>query len=127
MAAPSAARGGGGGGRRALAGGMRGELRRTLDPDELDARLLREVCRQTGARSAALLVADGSGLLSARAVRGELFERWAGLALPESGACVEWLAVLARPLRRDELERLPEAPREGARPGAPRGWLLGAG
>lgn len=99
---------------RSLAGGVHGELLRTLDLDELDARLLREACRQTGARSAALLVADGKGALTPVAVRGELFERWAVLSLPEAGACVEWLRVLGRPVRRDELERLVEPPREVA-------------
>ena len=97
---------------RTLAGGMMGELLRTLDLDELDARLLREVCRQTGARSAALLAGNGLGMLAPVAVRGELFERWAGLSLPEAGACVEWLCVLGRPVRRDELDRLLEQPRE---------------
>ena len=99
---------------RALAGGMLGELLRTLDLDDLDARLLREVCRQTGARSAALLAADGHGALVTIAVRGELFERWMALSLPAAGACVEWLSVLGRPLRRDELEKLPDPPREVA-------------
>ena len=101
-------------GLRALAGGMMGELLRTLDLDELDGRLLREVCRQTGARSAALLAAEGSGLMLPVAVRGDLFERWAGLSLPGNGACVEWLCVLGRPVRRDEFDRLPEPPREVA-------------
>ncbi len=97
---------------RTLAGGMMGELLRTLDVEELDARLLREACRQTGAHSAALLVANGHGLLAPVAVRGELFERWAGLSLPEAGLCVEWLCVLGRPVRRDELDRLLAQPRE---------------
>jgi DNA-binding response OmpR family regulator len=99
---------------RSLAGGMMGELLRTLDLDELDARLLRETCRQTGARSAALLFADGTGVLSAVAARGDLFERWAGLSLPAAGACVEWLFAVGRPVRRDELDRLPEPGREVA-------------
>jgi hypothetical protein len=97
---------------RALAGGMLGELLRTLDLDELDARLLREICRQTGARSAALLAADGGAALGVVAVRGDLYERWAGLTLQANGACVEWLTVLGRPLRRDELDRLPESPHD---------------
>ena len=97
---------------RSLAGDMMGELLRTLDLDELDARLLHEVCRQTGARSAALLAPAGDGTLAAVAVRGDLFERWAGLALPVDGTCVEWLGALARAVRREELERLSEPPRE---------------
>lgn len=97
---------------RSLAGGMIGELLRTPDLDELDARLLRETCRQTGARSAALLAADGAGALAVVAVRGDLFERWAGLSLPAGGACVEWLFAVGRPVRRDELDRLPDRGRE---------------
>ncbi len=100
---------------RSLSGGVLGELLRTLDLEELDARLLREACRQTGARSTALLVAGDARLLVPVAVRGDLPERWAGLSLPEEGECVQWLCALGRPARRDELERLPERPRDIAR------------
>lgn len=100
---------------RSLAGGVLDDLLRTLDVDELDARLLRAACRQTGARSAALLVADADGLLVPVAVRGDLPERWADLSLPERGACVHWLCALGRPAWRDELERLSERPGDIAR------------
>ena len=46
---------------RSLANGLHGALLRTLDLDELNARLLRECCVQTGARSAALLSQDPAG------------------------------------------------------------------
>jgi len=98
-------------GLRALAGGLIGELLHTLDVDELDARFLRETCRQTGARSAALLAPDGVRW-TAVSVRGELPERWAALDLDPRGACLGWLAVLGRPALRSELERLPELRRD---------------
>jgi DNA-binding response OmpR family regulator len=103
---------------RALAGGLMSTLLRTLDLDELDARLLRECCLQTGARSAALLAPGGSGgpdasdAWTVTAVRGELPERWAALALDANGACVEWLTALGRPALRAELERLSEMTRD---------------
>ena len=92
---------------RVLSTTLFSSLLHTLDLDELDARLLREICRQTGARSAALLAPE-RGRWSALCVRGELPERWGPLALSPRGACVEWLAALGRPALRAELERLPE-------------------
>src|SRR5262249_2867128 len=65
-------------------------LLHTLDLDELDGRLLREICRQTGAKSAALYSLE-RGRWSTVGVRGELPERWGPLALSPRGACVEWL------------------------------------
>jgi DNA-binding response OmpR family regulator len=100
---------------RALSGGLMSTLLRTLDLDELDARLLRECCLQTGARSAALLSLRASGASDSwtvTAVRGELPERWAALTLGASGVCVEWLMALGRPALRAELERLSEMARE---------------
>jgi DNA-binding response OmpR family regulator len=103
---------------RAMAGGLSSALMRTIRLDELDARLLREVCAQTGARSAALLSADASvpgsdpEAWTVTAVRGELQERWNALALDPGGACVQWLALLGRPAVRAELERLGEMARE---------------
>src|SRR5262245_33109447 len=57
---------------RALSGGLLGSLLRTLDVAELDARLLRECCVQTGARSAALLSPGAHGAWAVTSVRGEL-------------------------------------------------------
>ena len=118
-----------------LAGMMPGELLRTLDLDVLDATLLREVCRQTGARSAALLVpgsrtrnaSDGDGVtelppqgpeappradLVVLAVRGDLHERYTGLVLEPDGGVCTWLQALDRPFHRDELACLPDPPQE---------------
>ena len=120
---------------RAVADQLAGELLRTLDLDTLDARLLREACRLTGARSAALLARrpapacahtpDGVGeqsradrratavpVLGVHTVRGDVRERWEGLQLDPAGGVAEWLQALARPLHRDELERLSDPPRE---------------
>ena len=97
---------------RALSSGLFGTLLRTLDVDELDARLLRECCLQTGARSAALLSPGGPGPWAVTAVRGELPERWSALALDPGGACMAWLTALGRPALRAELERLGEMARE---------------
>ncbi len=100
---------------RMIAGGLAGEWLRGLDVDELDARILREACRQTGARSAALLTPSASGAWIATAVRGDLPERWQGFELPVAASCLEWLGALRRPARREELERLPGMPGEIAR------------
>jgi len=97
---------------RTLAAAFHGTLLRTIDLDELDARLLRECCVQTGARSAALLSPSGPGAWTVTAVRGELPERWESLALDSKGACMEWLVALGRPALRAELERLSGMARE---------------
>lgn len=91
---------------RSLAALMNDEVARTLDPDVLDARLLREACRQTGVRSAALLQPDEAGVWRVVSERGELPERWAGFTLPVPETCVEWLRTFGRPLRREDLERV---------------------
>ena len=96
---------------RALASGLIGVLLHTLELDEVDARILREICRQTGARSAALLASD-RGRWTPAAVRGELPERWASLTLDPRDPCIGWLEALKRPVLRSELERLPELQRE---------------
>lgn len=100
---------------RELSSSMLGELLRSLDPEVLDARLLREACRQTGARSAALLAPDPSGTWGVVAVRGDLPERWDGFTLPAPGTCLEWLVTLARPLKREQLERVAQAHEDMAR------------
>lgn len=105
---------------RGLGHHMAGEFLRTLDLDALEARLLREACRLTGARSAALLAprlldpasAGPTQRFELRAVRGDVTERYAGLVLAARGDVAEWLHALDRPLHRDELARLPEAPPE---------------
>jgi DNA-binding response OmpR family regulator len=91
---------------RSLATGLHSALMRTLDLDDLDARLLRECCMQTGARSAALLSQDRAGAWTVTAVRGDLPERWCSLALDADGTCVSWLTALGRPALLAELERL---------------------
>lgn len=98
---------------RDLSGGVLGELARTLDLDELDARLLREACHWTGAHSAALLLAGEDGALRPAAVRGDLIERWVGLALAPQGPALRGLTLLARAATVEELVRLPGGAREG--------------
>jgi DNA-binding response OmpR family regulator len=92
---------------RTLASGLASEWLRALDVDDLDMRILREACQHTGARSAALLTPAAAGAWSATAVRGDLPERWQSLSLPAEAACLEWVGALRRPVRREELERLP--------------------
>ena len=72
---------------RSISSGIHSALLRTLHLDELDARLLRECCLQTGARSAALLAPGRSGRWTVAAVRGDLSERWNGLVLEPDNAC----------------------------------------
>ncbi len=100
---------------RSLAGGISSELLHTLDLYQLDARLLREVCRQTGARSASLLARDESGAWASVAVRGDLPERWSELALPHDAMVAEWLRTSGHPLAREEMEKLPILESERAR------------
>ncbi len=107
-------------GLRALAAVMNVEVARTLDPDVLDARLLREACRQTGVQSAALLEPDETGVWRVGYERGELPERWAGFTLPAPEVCIEWLQTFGRPLRREDLERV-SRPAEAMAPLAARG------
>ena len=78
---------------RSLANGLHSALLRTLDLDDVDARLLRECCVQTGARSAALLSQDRTGAWTVTSVRGDLPERWSALVLAAGGACVPWVAI----------------------------------
>jgi len=93
---------------RSLTSGLTAALLRTLDRDELDARLLRECCMHTGAKSAALLSQERPGAWTVTTVRGELPERWNTLSLDPGGACVGWLTALGRPALLAELERLNE-------------------
>ena len=90
---------------RALVASVSEGLLRTVDVEALDARILFEVCHRTGARSAALLERVGEGF-EVRAVRGDLHERWRALILPGEGIALEWARMVARPVRRQELERV---------------------
>lgn len=90
---------------RTLVAGVADGLLRTVDLEALDARVLREVCQRTGARSAALLERDGERFV-VRAVRGDLHERWSTLELDPDGVALEWTRMVARPVRRSELERV---------------------
>lgn len=89
---------------RTLVGGMTEGLLRTLDLDALDARLLLEVVQRTGARSAALLTPSSEGF-RVSAVRGDLRERWQRFELAPDAECLALARTLARPLRREDLER----------------------
>jgi DNA-binding response OmpR family regulator len=90
---------------RTLVAGVADGLLRTVDLEALDARVLREVCQRTGARSAALLERDGERFV-VRAVRGDLHERWRTLELAQDGVALEWARMVVRPVRRSELERV---------------------
>lgn len=90
---------------RTLVAGVADGLLRTVDLDALDARVLREVCQRTGARSAALLERDGDRFV-VRSVRGDLYERWRTLELAHDGVALEWARMVVRPVRRSELERV---------------------
>ncbi len=90
---------------RTLVSGVADGLLRTVDLEALDARVLREVCQRTGARSAALLEREGERFV-VRAVRGDLHERWRTLELAADGVALEWARMVVRPVRRSELERV---------------------
>ena len=78
-----------------------------LDVDQLIERLLLLAQLRLRARTVAALVADPTiGPLQAHAVRGDRFERAAGLTLPGDGELAALLQGLARPVRRVELEAM---------------------
>jgi hypothetical protein len=110
---------------RALVASVSESLLRTVDVEALDARILFEVCHRTGARSAALLERVGEGF-EVRAVRGDLHERWHALTLPGEGVALEWARMVARPVRRQELERVHGAHEEVLRLARHGVSLLGA-
>lgn len=93
---------------RTLVGGVTEGLLRTLDLEALDARLLLEVVQRTGARSAALLTPAGA-TFQVSAVRGDLVERWARCVIARDAECLTLARTLARPVRREDLERSREA------------------
>lgn len=93
---------------RELAFGLGSELHRTLDLDQLATRIVSAAQSRLGAGMAALLVRDARGAFVARAVRGDGWERVAGLELGSVGELAAMLEGLARPLLRRDLERFPE-------------------
>ncbi|MCE9627398.1 MAG: response regulator transcription factor [Candidatus Eisenbacteria bacterium] len=93
---------------RTLVGGVTEGLLRTLDLESLDARLLLEVVQRTGARSAALLTPSGA-TFRVSAVRGDLLERWERCVFARDAECLTLARTLARPLRREDLERSRDA------------------
>ncbi len=93
---------------RELAFGLGSELHRTLDLDALGTRIVSAAQSRLGVGMAALLVRDARGAFVARAVRGDGWERVAGLELGSVGELAAMLEALARPLLRRDLERFPE-------------------
>lgn len=94
---------------RDLAFGLGCDLHRTLDLDQVARQLLVAVRSRLGVGVAALLLPErAGGDLVPRAVRGDGFERLAGLELKGDGELVAVLASFGRPLYRHELERFPE-------------------
>lgn len=92
---------------RALAAQAGEGLLRTLDLDALDVRLVREVKRATGSRSAALFECVEDGLVL-RTVAGDLPERWAPFHGHGLAATLAQVRDLARPVRVSELARAHE-------------------
>ena len=92
-----------------LAFGLGRELHRSADVDDLARRFLGAVQARLGLGMTALLLPGaGGGTLEPAAIRGDGFERIAGLELERSGELVTLVAGLGRPVTRRELERLPE-------------------
>lgn len=89
---------------RVLAGEVTGAWLRTLDVEALDARLLREIALQSGARSVALLTAEGDRFVVS-AVRGDVAERWQRLTIARDAGCLARARTLGRALLRSDLER----------------------
>ncbi len=95
---------------RELAFGFGRELHRSLDPDDVAARLLSASLRLLGCGSVALFAADPRtlegapfGLLAHAGVESDRFD---GLAVEPAGELLSLVAGLGRPVRRAELERL---------------------
>jgi DNA-binding response OmpR family regulator len=79
------------------------------DEDRLAARLLLDAQSHLGSGMVALLGIDpASGALRPVAVRGDAFERAAGLEVRPGGELAALLSGLGRPVRQRELERFPE-------------------
>ena len=91
----------------AAAAGPGRELLALLDEDALIERLLAMAQMRLKARTMVALVASATpGLLQAHTVRGDRFERAAGLTLSGEGELAALLQGLARPVRRLELENM---------------------
>jgi DNA-binding response OmpR family regulator len=94
---------------RELGLGFARELHRTLDPDALARRFLIYAQGHMGTDVTALLWREeGREPLRPAAVHGDGFERIVGLEVRGDGELATLLVGLGRPVRREELERLPE-------------------
>ena len=100
---------------RELAFGVGRELHRSPDLDTLAQRLLMAVQSRLGVGAAALLALGRTGDdLEPYAIRGDGFERIAGLRIRRGGELAQLIAGLGRPVLRAELERLAEVRHEVA-------------
>ncbi len=94
---------------RALAIALDRELHRTLDLDDLAARILKEAQARLGVGLTGLLLRDDVvRSFVPYAVRGDGLDRLAQLEFPQSGSLMHLLPALGRPAAVRELERLPE-------------------
>ena len=94
---------------RELAFGVGRELHRSPDLDTLAQRLLMAVQSRLGVGAAALLALGRTGDdLEPYAIRGDGFERIAGLRVRRGGELARLVAGLGRPVLRAELERMDE-------------------
>lgn len=85
------------------------ELHGTLDLDQVAARFLLAAQARLGSGMVALLAPEGgSGSLTPLAVRGDGFERVAGIEVSRGGEMISLLEGLARPVLCRDLERFPE-------------------
>jgi DNA-binding response OmpR family regulator len=89
--------------------GIARDLHGALDAEELAGRFLLSVQTQLEVSVAALLATErAGGPLVPVAIRGDGFERVAGISLAADGELVTLLMGLGRPVRLSELERFPE-------------------
>jgi DNA-binding response OmpR family regulator/GAF domain-containing protein len=96
-------------GLREIAFGFGLELQRERDPDVLARRVLHAVRTRFGLGVAALLApAPPDGAFLPLAVRGDELDRVAGLAVAPAGELARFVAAIGRPVRRREIEALPE-------------------
>jgi DNA-binding response OmpR family regulator len=94
---------------RELTAGIARDLQGGLDADELAGRFLLAVRTRVGVSVAALLTAEwAGGPFVPAAIRGDGFERVAGLEVRPDGELATLIAGMGRPVRRAELERFPE-------------------
>ncbi len=94
---------------RELAFELGRELHGTLDLDQVASRFLLNAQARLGSGMVALLAPEGeSGSLAPLAVRGNGFERLAGIEVARGSEMMSLLSGLARPVLRRDLERFPE-------------------